>query len=202
MTRPPGIYGRIYGQSAAWDFSRPADMLANSIGNPNDFQINVGRSQPNSEIAELDTNISKLDADIASHEPAPGNALDTANWAALNHKMNGFLLRWGQWKTALSNDWWWGDDDEQGLSALITEYNQIRADFISYVNGKTNSVPLDPTSPVLEEQDKQEAENGSPQQQLLDVVKTILYGAAALGAGYVILTAAGPAIARRLAKSG
>lgn len=160
----------------------------------------VGRSTPNSEINDFDASVQLLDADIAKHKPPQGDALGTSNWAALNHKMNGFLLRWGQWKTAQRDDWWWGDDDEASLAALKSEFNQILADFKGFVQGQTTVQPVDPSPPPLEEEEKEEAEKGSAGQQILDTVKT-MWWVAFIGAGlYVLVPALAPRVARALAR--
>jgi hypothetical protein len=142
----------------------------------------VGRSKPNSEIADHEKNVQQLDKDIAAHDPGPGDTLDLANWAAINHMMNGYLLRWGQWKTAQGSDWWWGDDDEAGFATLKAEYNQIRDKLLEYTKGKTSAPPAVVVPPALVEEEKQQQEKGSAGQQLLDTFKGFLW-VSFIGAG-------------------
>jgi hypothetical protein len=109
----------------------------------------VGRSQPNDELATLDREIELLRDDLARHEPAAGDTQELANWATLTHRLNGFLLRWGQFKGRLSEDWWWGDDDEVALATMKNEYNGIRSDVLSFTSVKPVAEEVDPVPPDL-----------------------------------------------------
>jgi hypothetical protein len=153
-------------------------------------QANVGRSQPNSEITDHEAAVVQLKADVAAHEPAQGDTIELSNWAKLNHTINGYVLRWGQWKTALASDWWWGDEDEQAFAALKAEYNKLREQFLEYTTGKTEAPKADTTSKVLVQQEQEEAEAGTPAQQLVDTLKILLV----VGAVGAVLYFAGPAL--------
>lgn len=184
---------------SGWSVGRAARRAPRgAVAGARAARARVGEKYPGVEIQDFDAAVTQLDNDIDAYDPAKLNPLDVNNWTALKLQYSGFLLRWGQWKTAQASDWWWGDDDRLALTGFKNEYNTFRTDFVKYtVNGSTTAPPVDVTPPSYED-DQEEPGVG---QQIGDTLKTVVYIAAAGALVYFVGPPIIDATVRALTKS-